>query len=105
MLSVESQHKIEELLLEGKLLRAEDLETAKVDALKASKPLIAYIAEKNLVGEEDLTRVSAQAMGVPYANLTNIMVGEDITRLLSKDTAETYMAVPFGMQQGRLAVG
>lgn len=105
MLSVESQHKIEELLLEGKLLKAEDLETAKVDALKASKPLIAYIAEKNLVGEEDLTRISATAMGVPYANLNNLMVPEDIIKLLSKETAETYMAVPFGMQSGRLAVG
>jgi type IV pilus assembly protein PilB len=105
MLSVESQHRIEELLLEGKLLRREDLETAKVDALKASKPLIAYIAEKNLVGEEDLTRISAQAMGVPYVNLNSISVTEDIIKLLSRDTAETYMAVPFGMQQGRLAVG
>ena len=105
MLSVESQHRIEELLLEGKLLTQKDLETAKADALKESKPLIAYIAEKNLVGEEDLTRVSAQAMGVPYANLSNIQVPEDITKLLSKETAETYMAVPFGMQSGRLAVG
>jgi hypothetical protein len=70
VLSVESQHRIEELLLENKLLKEADLETAKVDALKASKPLIAYIAEKNLVSEEDLTRISAQAMGVPYANLT-----------------------------------
>jgi type IV pilus assembly protein PilB len=105
MLSVESQHKIEELLLEGKLLKPEDLETAKVDALKASKPLIAYIAEKNLVGEEDLTRVSATAMGVPYVNLNSIQVPEDIIKLLPKETAETYMAVPFGMQSGRLAVG
>jgi type IV pilus assembly protein PilB len=105
VLSVDSQHKIEQLLLDGKLLSKEELETAKVDALKASKPLIAYIAEQNLVGEEDLTRVSAQAMGVPYVNLNAIMVPEEITKLLSKETAETYMAVPFGMQQGRLAVG
>src|ERR1700751_607067 len=96
---------MEQLLLDGKLLSKEDLETAKVDALKASKPLIAYIAEKNLIGEEDLTRVSASAMGVPYVNLNNLMVPEDITVLLSKETAETYMAVPFGLQQGRLAVG
>ncbi len=105
MLSVESQHRIEELLLEGKLLSSETLETAKVDALKASKPLIAYIAEKNLVGEEDLTRISAQSMGVPYANLSTITVTEDILKLLNRETAGTYMAVPFGMQQGRLAVG
>ena len=104
MLSVESQHKIEELLLEGELLTSEALETAKVDALKDSKPLIAYIAEKNLVGEEDLTRISASAMGVPYANLNTLTVPEDVMKLLPKETAETYMAMPFGMQNGRLAV-
>jgi type IV pilus assembly protein PilB len=105
MLSVESQHRIEELLLEGKLMSAADLEAVRLEALKQSKPLIAYIAEQNLVSEEDLTRVSAKAMGVPYVNLTNVTIGSDITQLLNKDTAETYMAAPFGLQQGRLAVG
>src|SRR4029077_4364198 len=38
-------------------------------------------------------------------NLNNLMVPEEVTKLLNKETAETYMAVPFGMQQGRLAVG
>lgn len=105
MLSVEGQHKIEELLLEGRLMASDELEAAKVEALKASKPLIAYIAERALVGEEDLTRVSAQAMGVPYVNLTGMTVTNDITSMLPRETAETYMAVPFGMQEGRLAVG
>src|ERR1700683_2384766 len=105
MLSVESQHRIESLLLENKLMTQADLDAARMEALKQSKPLIAYIAEKNLISEEDLTMVSAKAMGVPYVNLTNVAVGSDVTSLLSKDTAETYMAAPFGLQQGRLAVG
>lgn len=105
MLSVESQHKIEQLLLDSKLLSKDDLEAAKNESLKVSKPLIAYIAERNLVGEEDLTRISAQAMGVPYANLTSITVAPDVTSLMARDVAQNYMAVPFGMQQGRLAVG
>jgi type IV pilus assembly protein PilB len=105
MLSVEGQHKIEELLLSTKLLKKDQLEEAKVESLKESKPLISYIAEKELVGEEDLTRISAQAMGAPYANLTQLQVPDDIARLMARETAETYMAVPFGMQQGRLAVG
>jgi type IV pilus assembly protein PilB len=105
MLSVESQHKIEELLLENKLLKPVDLASAKTEAAKSSMPLIAYIAEKNLVAEEDLTRVSAQATNVLYANLTGLTVAEDILRLLPKETAQTYMAVPFGMQEGKLAVG
>ncbi len=105
MLSIEGQHKIEGLLLSTKLVTEDQLEDAKVSALKESKPLISFIAERGLVGEEDLTRISAQAMGVPYANLTQLQVPEDIARMLPRETAETYMAVPFGMQQGRLAVG
>ncbi len=104
MLSVEGQHKIEELLLSTKLIEEKELETAKVDAAKEQKPLIAYMAERGLVGEEDLTRLSAQAMGVPYVNLNQMTIPQEVNNLLPRDTAETYMAVPFGMQQGRLAV-
>ncbi len=104
MLSVESQHKIEELLLSTNLMSAEALAAAKNESLKAGKPLIAYIAEQTLVSEEDMTRVSAEASGVPYANLTQVLLSNEVANLLPRATAETYMAVPFGMQQGRLAV-
>lgn len=105
MLSIESQHKIEELLVAGNLLSQQQLADAQIAAAKESKPLIAYIAGNNLVSEEDLTRVSAQAMGVPYANLASVTIPTEVTQLISKETAETYMAVPFGMMNGQLAVG
>jgi type IV pilus assembly protein PilB len=105
MLSVESQHKIEQLIVEGGLLTAAQLATAQVDAAKESKPLIAFIASKNLVSEEDLTRISAQAMAVPYANLANVNIPDEVKMMLAKETAETYMAVPFGLMDGKLAVG
>jgi len=104
MLSVESQHKIEELLLSTKLMTQGELEKAKNEALKVAKPLIAYIAEQQLISEEDLTRISAEASGVPYANLTQLMIPPEVSVLVPRETAETYMAVPFGMQQGRVAV-
>jgi type IV pilus assembly protein PilB len=105
MLSVESQHTIEELLISGKILTNDQLALAKTEALKVAKPLIAYIADSGLVSEEELTRVSAQAMGVPYVNLTQLNVEPEVLSQLARDTAEAYMAVPFGMQQGRLAIG
>ncbi len=104
MLSVEGQKKIEQLLLEGNYLLAEKLDAMRVEAEKAHKPLIAYIAEQGIVKEEDLTRLSAVAMGVPYVNLMNMTVPDEVTKMLPRSTAETYMAVPFGMQQGKLAV-
>ncbi len=105
MLSVESQQKIEELLVEDKLLTKQQLDDAHDKATKEAKPLIAFIAANNLVSEEDLTRISAKAMGVPYANLANVTIPTEVSQLISKETAETYMAVPFGMIEGQLAVG
>ena len=104
MLSTETQHQIENLLIEGKLITAAQLAEAKTAALKESKPLISYIAEHNLVGEEDLTRISAQTGKVPYVNLMTVNVADDIIKLLPREDVETYMAVPFGRQQDHLAV-
>lgn len=104
MLSIEGQKKIEQLLLEGSYVPADKLEAMRTEAERAHKPLIAYIAEQNVVKEEDLTRLSAVAMGVPYVNLTTMTVPQDVTKMLPRSTAETYMAVPFGMQQSKLAV-
>lgn len=104
MLSIDSQHRIEELIIEGGLLTKDELEKDKVEALQANQPLLAYLVDKNLILEEDLTRVTAQVSGVPYVNLSGVVVKDDILRLLPKDTAERNMSVPFGLTKGRLAV-
>lgn len=104
MLSVESQHKIESLLLERGLLSAEALDSAKMESANKNVPLLAYIADSNLVSEEDLTKISALASNVPYVNLTNVTVTDDVLTGWQRDTAQNYMAVPFGRMQGRLAV-
>ena len=46
----------------------------------------------------------AEASGVPYVNLMQLTIPDEIAVLIPRETAETYMAVPFGLQQGRLAV-
>jgi type IV pilus assembly protein PilB len=104
MLSVEGQHRMEQLLVESKLLAPDKLSAAKNEALKTAKPLMSFIAEQGLVSEEDMTRISAQAMNVPYVNLINVTVAEDIIKLLPREDAENYMAVPFGNQSDKLAV-
>lgn len=105
MLSVEGQKKIEDLLLAAKTLTAEQLQKAKAEAAKAGTPFLAYLSAQGLVSEEGLTKASAGAMGVPYANLTDLTVPVDIGGLMPRDVAENYMAVPFGMQGNKLAVG
>jgi type IV pilus assembly protein PilB len=66
---------------------------------------MALIAEQKLVGEEELIKVTAQANKVPYANLTTTNPPDEILAAMPRDLAKSYMAVPFGMMRGRLAVG
>jgi type IV pilus assembly protein PilB len=104
MLSIESQKKVEQLIIQGKLMPAETLEQVKLQALEQGKSLISLIAENKLISDESLTQVQAQASGVPYVNLASVRVKEDILQLLPREVAENYMAVPFGYMQTRLAV-
>lgn len=104
MLSVETQRKIEDILLQSKLLDKANLERAKLDALQKDQPLLSYLVDQNMLSDEDLTRVSAEASGMQYVSLMNTVVSDNVLKLLPKDVAETYMAVPFGEMRGRLAV-
>jgi len=104
MLSIESQQKIQKLLVMNGQLTQAQLEDVRTRAAQQSKPLLQVISEMKLVDEEELTKLSAQASAYPYVNLTGITVPPDTLGLLSKETAESYKAVPFGEMQGRLAV-
>lgn len=104
MLSVESQRKVEQLILQGNLIPADQLERLKQEALEQNKSLISVLSESKLLNEEQLTQIQAQASGVPYVNLTGVRVKPDILALLSRDVADNYQSVPFGYMQTRLAV-
>ncbi|HSX14523.1 MAG TPA: ATPase, T2SS/T4P/T4SS family [Candidatus Saccharimonadales bacterium] len=104
MLSTESQQKIQKLLIMNGLVSESQLNSAKAQAAQQSKPLLQVISEMKLVDDEELTKLSAQASAYPYVNLTSITVPQDTLLLLPKETAQSYMAVPFGEMQGRLAV-
>jgi len=51
-----------------------------------------------------LTHAIAQVSGVPYVNLTNSLIDQNVLSLLPEDIAERFMAVPLAEVQNRLAV-
>lgn len=104
MLSVESQQIIERLLIEAGLVTTQKLEAYKLQAIQADKPLLAYLSDSNIIDEEAVAKISAKASNVPYVKLVGLKVSSDVMRLMPKPTAESYMAVPFGSLQGKLAI-
>lgn len=110
LLTEENQLQLENLLVSEGLLSAENLEESRAEAKKLGIPLLTELIQAKRITNEELTRVIAKIANVPYVNLTDTYINQETLKLLPKEIAERYMAVPLGVMkpasggQGRLAV-
>lgn len=104
ILSPTSQKEIEETLVKDGFLTQDALEEARKKAQKDTKPFISSLVEDGKISNEVLTKVVAKVNHVPYVNLSDARIEQDVLRLLPKEIAERYMAVPLGQIQQRLVV-
>ncbi len=104
VLSAEAQKQVEDKLVADKLVSATELANIKKKAEADNKPFMSLLVADSKLTNEQLTRTIAKVTKVPYVNLTNAQIDQDILSLLPKDIAERYMAVPLGEMQRRLVV-
>lgn len=104
LLTDDIQDKLTKLLVDEGLVAQDVLAAAQAESVQAKKPLFTYLAEQQVVDDELLTHAIAQVSGVPYVNLTNSLIDQNILTLLPEDIAERFMAVPLAEVQNRLAV-
>lgn len=104
LLTKDTQDKLLKLLVEEGLVSQEVIIDAQKRATQAKKPLLAVLTEENIVHNEVITHAIAQVSGVPYVNITNSVVDQNILNLLPEEIAERFMAVPLAEIQNRLAV-
>ena len=103
LLTSDIQGKLIDLLVDEGLVAKEVIDAAITEAA-GGKPLFSILAEKQVVDDELLAHAIAQVSGVPYVNLTNSLIDQNILSLLPEDIAERFMAVPLAEVQNRLAV-
>ena len=104
LLTDDIQVKLLELLTQEGLLAADDLAAAREEAATEKKPLFSVLSEKEILNEELFIHATAQISGVPYVNLANSVIDQDILQLIPSDIAERFMAVPLAEVDNRLAV-
>lgn len=104
LLTDEMQGKLVKLLVDEGLVAQAVLDKAVTDAANAKKPLFTFLSDQSIVDDELLTHAIAQVSGVPYVNLSNSLIDQNILSLLPEDIAERFMAVPLAEVQNRLAV-
>lgn len=104
LLTDDIQEKLTNLLVDEGLVATETLAAVKAEAAANGKPLFSLLTDKDVIDDELLTHAIAQVSGVPYVNLANTIIDQNILTLLPEDIAERFMAVPLAEVQNRLAV-
>jgi type IV pilus assembly protein PilB len=104
LLTSDIQDKLIGLLISEGLVEESKLQEAGAKSTASNKPLLAILADDAIVDDEMLTHAIAQVSGVPYVNLTNSLIDQNVLSLLPEDIAERFMAVPLAEVQNRLAV-
>lgn len=104
LLTTDMQEKLTTLLSEEGLVSTDVLQSAVEESKTTKKPLFALLTEKHIIDNEMLTHATAQLSGVPYVNLMNSLIGQQVLDLIPEDVAERFMVVPLAEIQNRLAV-
>lgn len=104
VLSAANQKQVEENLVKEGYLAQENLEKAREESKKTGQPLFGVLVKEGHVSNEILTKVIAKVNRVPYVNLSGAMIKKEVLRMLPKEIAERYMAVPLGHIKNRLVV-
>jgi type IV pilus assembly protein PilB len=104
VLSHQNQQNIEQLLLSNNVLTPQQLEDQKLQAIQQNKPLLSLLIDNEVVDEETLAKLESQVNKLQYVNLSNLNIPAEFLKMLPKEVAESYQAVPFGRTSGRIAV-
>lgn len=104
ILSEDNQTKIKQLIISSNLITQADLQVLEKGAADAKIPFLSYIVQEGKVTAEQLTKLTADVLGLPYVNLVASKISSAVLNLLPLETAERFMAVPLGEMQHRLAV-
>jgi len=104
LMTTDIQEKLVALLVAEGLVAQNVIDAARGTAKATDKSILVVLMEQGAVDDELLTHATAQVSGVPYVNLNNTVISQDILMLLPEDIAERFMAVPLAEVQNRLAV-
>ena len=93
-----------EILLDKKILSADDLEVVRREA-RAGKTSLEEILRKHGVRPADILFAKGESLGVPTRSLENVDVAFDVLKYVPEESARHYRFVPIGVEEGVLEIG
>ena len=104
LLTKDSLGRVIELLISEGLVDKADVDRVQQEVAQSKRPLLETLIAQRVLTNEMLAHATAVVMGVPYVNLKNVEMDQDVLTLLPLEVAERSMVVPLGESNGQLVV-
>ena len=104
LLTKEAEARITELLLAEGLADRTLVNNIRQQLEAEGKPLLAELIKRKMISEDMVARATAAILGVPYVELKNITIDQDILAKIPGNASERVLAIPLGEKDGMLNV-
>ncbi len=104
LLTKEAETQIINLLLAEGLADSNLVYSIKQDSEQHNKPVLAELIARKIISDDMVAHATAAIIGVPYVELKNITIDQDILSRIPAEASTRVFAVPLGEKDGILNV-
>ena len=105
LLTREMQERVLNVLLSEGLVDNVAVDAARKKAIETKQPILSVLVNSKLTTNETISHATASVMRVPYVNLRNVKMEQEVLLNVPQDVAERSMAIPLAVSSdGRLVV-
>lgn len=104
LLTKDGLNKVIQLLVNEGLVDPDAVAQVQAEVAQTKQPLMQTLTAKGLLSNEMVAHATAAVMNVPYADLKNVEMDQNVLLLLPYDVAERSMVVPLGESNGQMVV-
>ena len=104
LMTREVEDRIVELLVSEGLADSNVVFGLQQESLAENKSVLEELIKRKIVNHDMVARATASIIGVPYVELKNITLDQDILSLIPTEASSRVMAVPLGIKDGMLNV-
>ena len=104
LLTKEAEIRITDLLLNEGLADRNLVTTISQQAEAEGKSALTELKNRKIISDDMVARATAAIIGVPYVELKNITIDQDILSRIPAEASERVLAIPLGEKDGMLNV-
>ncbi len=99
------QRELIDLLLEKKIITYEMLNQARQESQRTGLTIERALEKLGIITDEDIVKVRADALGLPYMDLSDYIVDAELTKLIPEPIARKHKIVPLFKINNSMTVG